>query len=169
MEPLGGAKTRWITRIAAILFLSAPGLAETEGNVAAWVILIVMGVGFTCLLISLQFQDGVGQAIELLLVTNVAFWCSIILWRFVPYKLEYALEDDKGIAYTAALVIWLFAFGFALLYEILIFSRVAVFGGNHRRLAVIGVGLVAVQLFTVMRFVLATWIATWESFLSGST
>ena len=165
MELLGGARTRWITRIVAILFLSAPGLVETSEGVVVGVVLIGIGIGFACLLISLQFQDGVGQAIELLLLTNVAFWCFVILRRFVPYKLEYALEDGEGYLFLGTLIIWLVAFGFALLYEILIFLRVAVFGGNHRRLAVIGVGLVAVQLFTVMRFILATM----ESTKFGST
>ena len=156
MEPPGGARTRWITRIAAILFLSAPGVVETSEEVVTYVVLIGIGIGFVCLLISLQFQDGVGQAVELLLLTNVAFWCFVILWKFIPYKLKYALEDGEGVVLVTSLFVWLFAFGFALLYEILIFARVAVFGGSHRRLAVIGVGLVAVQLFTVMRFIFAS-------------
>ena len=143
MEPLGGARTRWITRILAILFLSAPGLVETsENEVFFYVVLIGIGVGFACLLISLQFQDGVRQSIELLLLTNVAFWCFVILWKFIPYKLKYALEDGEGFVLVVTVFIWLFAFGFALLYESLIFLRVAVFGGDHRRLAFIGVGLV---------------------------
>ena len=162
MEPLGGARTRWITRILAILFLSAPGLVETSGNaVVVCVVLIGIGVGFACLLISLHSQDGVRQAIELLLLMNVAFWCFVILRRFVPYKLGYALEDGEGYVLIGTLFIWLFAFSFALLYEIMVFLRVAVFGENHRRLAVIGVGLVAVQLFTVMRFILLAFPPEW--------
>ena len=153
MEPLGGTKTRWVSRFGAIIFLSASGLIATP----TWVPhIVLMGIGFACLLASLQFQEGVTRALELLLMTNVAFWCFAGLLIYAPNTLVYGemQGDDLRIA---VVIIWFFAFCFVSIYEMLVFCRVLLFGGNRRHIAPIGICLVAVQALTAIRSI-ALWI-----------
>ena len=149
MEPIGGTRTRWVSRFGAIIFFSASGLVATP----TWIPHIVLwGIGFACLLASLQFQQGVMRALELLLITNVAFWCFAGLVIYAPDTLVYGgmQGDDSRIG---TLFIWFFGFCFASLYEILIFLRVLLFSGNQRRLALICFCLVAVQALTAIGFI----------------
>lgn len=146
MEPLGGTRTRWVSRFGAIIFLSASGLVA----IPTWVPhVVLMCIGFGCLLASIQFQEGVTRALELLLITNVAFWCFVGLVIYAPDTLVYG--EFQGLdPRVGSLIIWLFAFCFASIYELLIFLRVLLFGGNQRRLAAIGFCLVAVQAYTAI-------------------
>ena len=108
-----------------------------------------MGIGFACLLASLQFQEGVTRALELLLMTNVAFWCFVGLLMYAPDTLVYGNMQGMD-SREAVLMFWLFVFLFASLYELLIFFRVLLFGGNQRHVALIGICLVAVQALTAI-------------------
>ena len=153
MEPLGGTGSRWVARFGAIIFFSASGLVATPTLVPH---IVLWGIGFACLLASLQFQEGVARALELLLITNVAFWCLVGLLVYAPDALVYGGMHGTD-SREGAVVSWLFVFCFASIYELLIFLRVLLFGGNQRHMALIGLCLVAVQALTAVRSIFL-WI-----------
>ena len=158
MESLTENRVKLVSRVGAALFLILPGIVDDRGSLNAVggsrpdVYMILLSVGFVCLLIALRFRTGVIRGIELLLVTNICFWCSVGLWEFVPFSFEFG---DAESGFYDVFAFWIFLFWCASLYEIVEFSF-GILKRGSRRLATIGLIGVVVQVLTSMGFIM--WV-----------
>ena len=152
MESLTKNRVKAVSRVVGVFCFILPGILVDNVGV---LYLVLFSVGFACLMITLRFRSGTDGAMELLLTTNICFWCSVGLWRFAPFSLDFGeplLVDDT---FEMVLAIWFAAFIFASFYELVEFLW-AIFTKSSRRLAVIGLIGVAVQLLATMRFIFST-------------
>ena len=139
---------RAVLYVIAAVLMALPGLFTTGVRFYSMAFIASGYLLFVVATVKLEFTNP-RTALILLLVSNLSFWTSYVLWLVRP-KLT-GLEPETGIdPFAGPLSLWLIALFTFLLYEAAVFVA-AVAVNRQRVLSAIGLTAVAAQVLITLR------------------
>jgi len=133
--------------IGAVL-MALPGLFTTSVRFYSMAFIASGYLLFVVATVKLEFMNP-GTALLLLVVSNLSFWSSYVLWLVRP-KLT-GLVPETGIdPFAGPLSLWLILLLTFLVYEVAVFAT-GVAANRQRVLSVIGLAAVVAQVLITLR------------------
>lgn len=138
----------WLCVATGIALLAGTGLLAVENRFYCFGLTLI---GWILIVAGLR-QAKLGQpttAFALVVISNAAFWGSVLLWRLRPRLIKIPITEGID-PFALALGLWFIFFVGASVYELVIFC---VNLKNSKRLSIIGIVGVLLQTVTALRFI----------------